>query len=210
MSDGNAEVFDAWLERFFRHYYERRPVNATFIGVHDYDHLLPDCSPSGLDTIRAEMRTLRDELAGIGEAGLTEAKRHDRRLADGFLDIQLWEVDSSHFYRGNPSAYTGEGAFSVISLFQRDSAPLAERDRAAIARMRALPEYLAQGRANVMAAPVAWTETAIKEARAAIAYFERGVLILAQERGIAEPGFLEAAGVAREAFVTHLAYLENN
>src|SRR5829696_1400594 len=198
MSDGNAQAFDAWLERFFRHYYERRPVNATFIGVHDYDHLLPDCSPSGLDTIRAEMRELRDELEGISAAGLTEAQRHDRQLAAGFLDIQLWEIDSSHFYRGNPSAYTGEGAFSVIGLFQRDSQPLAERARAAVSRMRALPAFLAQGRANVTAAPVPWTETAIKEARAAIAYFERGVPILAQERGIAEPGFLDAAAVARD------------
>jgi hypothetical protein len=212
MSEGNgvdSSAFDAWLNRFFAHYYERRPVNATFIGVHDYDHLLPDCSPAGLDLIRAEMRQLRDDLERIGDAGLSEAQRQDRQLAAGFLDIQLWEVDSSHFYRGNPSAYTGEGAFSIIGLFQRDSEPLAERVGAGIARMRLLPDYLAQGRANVTAAPVPWTETAIREAKAAIAYFERGVPILAQERGIDESGFLEAAEIARQAFVTHLAYLES-
>src|SRR5262249_43484816 len=134
-NDANTVEFDAWLGRFFRHYYERRPVNATFIGVHDYDQLMPDCSASGLDRIRAEMRQLRDELERVGDAGLSEAQRHDRRLAAGFLDIQIWEIDSSHFYRGNPSAYTGEGAFSIISLFQRDSEPFGERVSAAIARM---------------------------------------------------------------------------
>ena len=44
------ESFDpsvAWLDDFFALYYRTRPVNATFIGVHDYDHLLPDASEEG-------------------------------------------------------------------------------------------------------------------------------------------------------------------
>ena len=42
----NERAFDAWLDRFFAHYYATRPVNATFIGVHDHDHALPDFSPA--------------------------------------------------------------------------------------------------------------------------------------------------------------------
>ena len=34
----NERAFDAWLDRFFAHYYAMRPVNATFIGVHNHDH----------------------------------------------------------------------------------------------------------------------------------------------------------------------------
>ena len=30
--------FSLWLDRFLHSYYRHRPVNATFIGVHDYDH----------------------------------------------------------------------------------------------------------------------------------------------------------------------------
>ncbi len=42
-SDDDGE-FGAWLGRFFASYYRHRPVNATFIGEHDYDPLLPDFS----------------------------------------------------------------------------------------------------------------------------------------------------------------------
>ena len=38
----------ASLDRFFDHYYRRRPVTATFTGVHSFDALLPDWSSGGL------------------------------------------------------------------------------------------------------------------------------------------------------------------
>jgi len=206
--DANGARFDAWLDQFFAHYFARRPVNATFIGVHDHDHLLPDCSESGMRQTADEMRELRARLHSIPEEGLTEAQRHDRQIADGFLDIQLWEDTVPHFHRGNPAYYTGEGAFSIISLFQRDSEPQTDRVSAAFSRMMLLPQFLAQGRANISEAPVAWTDVAIKEAKAAIAYFERGIPLLIEDRGINEPKLLEAAKIARDAFTEHLAWLE--
>ncbi len=48
--------FDRWLGAFFDSYYSHRPVNATFIGVHDYDTSLPDYSNSGLADTLADMQ----------------------------------------------------------------------------------------------------------------------------------------------------------
>ena len=53
---------DVALDRFFEHYYRRRPVNATFTGVHDYDDDLPDWSPDGIEQTVHEMTALRDSL----------------------------------------------------------------------------------------------------------------------------------------------------
>jgi len=199
---------DAWLDDFFAHYYRRRPVNATFAGIHDYDQTLPDFSPEGAARTVAKMRDLRDLLATIPRDGLSESRRHDLRLADGFLEVQLWEDGAPHFHRGNPAVYTGEGVFSVLGLFLRDAAPLIDRVEAAIARMNLLPELLAQGRANVREAPDAWTERAIREAKAGGRYFGDGLQMLAAERGISDARFLAAAEVARAAFTEHAAALE--
>jgi hypothetical protein len=49
-----APAFAAWLDDLFAAYYRRRPVNATFIGVHDYDDRLPDLSASCVATKVAE------------------------------------------------------------------------------------------------------------------------------------------------------------
>src|SRR5712692_2298016 len=50
------------LDAFFDSYYRLRPVNATFTGIHDHDHHLPDWSPEGLAAARAEMQSLRASL----------------------------------------------------------------------------------------------------------------------------------------------------
>lgn len=50
------------MDDFFRSYHRHRPVNATFVGVHDHDHLLPDLSESGAGDTLAEMRDLTDRL----------------------------------------------------------------------------------------------------------------------------------------------------
>ncbi|MGH2614989.1 MAG: DUF885 family protein [Thermomicrobiales bacterium] len=200
--------FDAWLGRVLTHYYAARPVNATFIGVHDHDHALPDFAPSATARRLAEMRQLQADLAAIPTADLDTARRHDGLIAAGYLELQIMEDTLPQFQRGNPAVYTAEGVFSILSLFLRDAEPFSERVEAAISRMRALPEFLAQSRANLTGAPVAWTGHALREARASAEYFDIGLPRLAAERNITNGRFLSATEIARDAFRAHAAWLE--
>lgn len=193
-------AFTGWLDRFFASYYDDRPVNATFIGVHDRDHLLPDFSESGAGDTLAGMERLLRESERLDSEPLTVTERLDLRLARGFLRTQIWEYRGAHFHRGNPSTYTGEAVFGVMSLFLTDFAPLPERVEAAIARMEAIPRFLRQARDNVRKAPLAWTERAIRECSGALAFLTEGVELLAAEKGITAPGFKAAADRAAQAF----------
>lgn len=223
----------SWLDRFFRSYYARRPVNATFIGVHGLDHLLPDFSENGAGDTVVEMEgLLRDAAVGSGrvdvgaapggggqrggaasplEGGRTPWDTLDRRLAEGFLKIQLWEYGSRHFHRGNPSLYTGEAVFGVMSLFLSDFAPLAERLEKAGERMAAIPTLLAQGRENVREAPPAWTERAIRECEGALAFLSSGMEELLEEAvgSTNAPPLRAAAAEAAAAFQEFRQYLES-
>jgi len=103
-------AFAEWLDRFFVSYYDGRPVNATFIGVHDRDHLLPDFTENGAgDTLAAMERLLRESNA-FDPRSLMLPERLDLQLARGYLRTQIWEYRSEHFHRGNPGTYTGEAA----------------------------------------------------------------------------------------------------
>jgi hypothetical protein len=199
MSERNPQA-EAWMDDFFVSYYRRRPVNATFIGIHDYDHFLPDYSEGGAGDTLAEMETLLARLGTLSGEPLTPIEQIDRRLAEGFLKIQAWEYRSGHFQRGNPCAYTGEAIFGVLSLFLTAFAPLRERLAAAIARLEAIPGFLAQGQACLRQVPQAWTERAIRECDGALAFLEDGVEQLIQENGLEDPGFCRAARRAAAAF----------
>src|SRR5437763_1175143 len=93
------------LDRFFDHYYQRRPVTATFTGVHAYDALLPDWSIEGLSSLQSEMRelivTLSDEHPR--DASVDDLRRDidalDAELARRFLEMQLVENNGIHGVR---------------------------------------------------------------------------------------------------------------
>lgn len=202
------QPFGPWLDRFLLSYYRHRPVNATFIGVHDHDHRLPDFSDSGVGDADADARSLLADARRIDPGFLSLPERADLRLASGFLEIQRWEFQSRHFHRGNPSLYTGESLFGVMSLFLTDFAPIAERTAAATARLDEFGPFLAQARANVPEAPAEWTERAIRECRGGLAFLVRGVEHLARTPGANWKAFLAAASRAAGHLRNHQHHLE--
>lgn len=205
-----APTFNAWLDDFFAAYYRQRPVNATFIGVHAHDDRLPDFSAQGLDELQAETQTVLQRLHALPDEPLTEAEAIDRRLAEGFLHIQQWEQQSNHFARGNPSMYTGEAAFGVISLLRRPFAPLTQRLEAAIARMDAIPALLAQGKANVRQAPAAWIERALDECAGLLVLLQNGIALLAYDQPRLQRNLRAAANRAVAAVEDFARYLKRD
>ena len=149
----SAPAFTAWLDAFFVSYYQHRPVNATFIGVHAHDERLPDYSEHGLGDALADAEALLSRLRDLPNELLSAAEAIDRKLALGFLDIQRWELRSQHFQHGNLCAYTGEAAFGIISLLRRPFAPVEQRLDAARVRLAAIPTLLNQAQANVRHVP---------------------------------------------------------
>ncbi len=205
----NAPALQAWLDDFFAAYYRRRPVSATFIGVHDYDHELPDYSPEGVAAMVDEVDALLRRYRALPDEPRSVAEAMDGELAAGFLEIQQWELASGHFQAGNPCVYTGEAIFGVISLFLRDFAPIEQRAAAAAARMRAVPALLAQGMVALRRAPASWIERAIRECDGGLAFLGAGVDQLIAEHGLAGDELRQAADVAAEALTTFRGFLSN-
>src|SRR5437763_15080201 len=115
-----GSAFDAWLDAFFQSYFQRRPVNATFVGMHAYDDRLPDLSEEGVADTLADAEDLLRRLPALRDEPLSEAQAPDRELAEGFLRVQRWESGSARFgpYT-NPTLFTGEAVFGLISLLLR-------------------------------------------------------------------------------------------
>jgi hypothetical protein len=158
------------LDGFFESYYRLRPVNATFTGIHDHDHRLPDWSPEGLEAAADEMWRRASALRSRSHEelrhniSLNDVDSRDQELALSFLDIQIAEYESLHFQRGNPSLAIGEVAFGVISLMTRQFADVSVRARAAAARLVATPSFLEGARRAIAnGVPIHWRDKCLRE-----------------------------------------------
>jgi len=220
--DGGRETGDGSVAfgDFLAHYYRRRPVNATYTGKHDFDHLLPDWSGAGVEQMRREMVALRERIAAVtvsidDAVGARDFGAIDLALADSFLEIQLAELEGRHFQRGNPSLVVGEAVFSAISLMVRGFAPIDARARMLRARLAAIPRFLASALAVVAEAPVpsTWIDKALRECEGARLVFGSGLDRwtasddISTELREAVRREADAALGAVEAFATELAGL---
>jgi hypothetical protein len=213
------------LDEFFESYYRLRPVNATFTGVHSYDDRLPDWSPDGLGYAAEEVRALRAALirqradAPASRSDLVASMKQDqaardRELAISFLDVQLAEDESTHFQRGNPSLAIGEAAFGAISLITRPFVPPSERVEPLIARLEAVPTFLAGAQGSMGGRiPEPWRLKALRECDGADILFRDGIRRWASAKGV-EPSAGErldrAATTARRGLDAFRSWLLAN
>lgn len=177
---GGLTVRVTAIDDFFTHYYARRPVNATFTGVHAYDDRLPDWSLDGMAALDDEMASLGTALAGEfpAPASVTAFRNSpdllDAELARGFLEIQRAENASLHGPRGNPSLWTGEAVFSIIAFMIRDFDSPRDDIRNAEPRLPGIDRFLAAFDASAPIPP-AWKARAQRDCAGAVILFTQGM-----------------------------------
>jgi uncharacterized protein (DUF885 family) len=203
------------IDRFFAQYYATHPVNATFTGAHSVDDRLPNWSSAGLAHELYEIRALLDTMPSLDAFEISKMRAQpamlDLRLARANLTVRAMEHETGFFVRRNPALWTGEAIFGAVSLMIRDYAPVAERTRALISRLRAVPAFLAQ-MPHVLerAIPAPWTARAARECEAAQGLFDSGLqqwIALNALDSTTSATLLAAAASAREAFSATEAWL---
>lgn len=207
----DAPTPSAALDRFFEVFYRQRPVSATFTGLHQFDERLPDWSPEGLANARAELAAVRADLRRAGlpadDAVRVFPTDVDLALADATCEIAIAEYDSGRFVHSNPTLWTGEAIFGVLSLLTRDFAPLSTRVEHAHARLDAIPHFLAQARHAILRAPKRWLAKATGECATASTFLREALPAwVAMRRGDLKPSpadrtsLIGAAETAAKAF----------
>ncbi|MGB6519052.1 MAG: DUF885 domain-containing protein [Candidatus Cybelea sp.] len=130
--------------------FEQNPSNATDAGIHTYDTKLADYSAAAQAAQMVRLRAYRNQLAALlPPAGASAHDRVDYLLVRADLEGDWWARTVVRSLQRNPSAYEGECSNGIFSIVKRQYASDEVRVRDAIARLRACPHVLEQGRANL-------------------------------------------------------------
>jgi hypothetical protein len=182
-------------EGFLKHHLGFRPVDATFMGLREYDALWPRADAQAAAAESRAIAQLQQAVAAAPDGSVAE--RMDKRLAEAELTLAAATLTARPRH-ANPAWYSGEAAFGIIGLLLPQSLPL---NAAALgARLESLPDFLADGRARLReigAAPQSWSERAMREASALALFL---VQQLAWVPGAAQYGAsaARAAGALRD------------
>ncbi|MEY4387332.1 MAG: hypothetical protein RLY20_2615 [Verrucomicrobiota bacterium] len=175
---GNAE--DAKLEKFYRAQLDQqfalRPVDATSLGDHRFDHLLDDLrSPARARWLEQTRHTLADLPQRVDRTRLSRAGQIDYDIFEQDLRKGLWLSEHFDSFVTDPRVYSQYISGSVYDLLAQSSLPRELNVSNAIARIQQVPQVLTAARENLRNPPRVYVETAIKQNLGAISFYERDV-----------------------------------
>jgi uncharacterized protein (DUF885 family) len=142
--------FDRLVDQFLREEFEESPVQASGLGLTEYDDRLDDLSADAFERRRSRAAGWRERLAALADRDLTPEEQIDRDLAVAMMSGR--EIMAGWLpWRRDPVAYSGPITNGLFELFLHRLRPERELVEAALARLAQAPRALDQGRANLQA-----------------------------------------------------------
>ena len=144
------------------------PSSATSVGLHEYkgqklDDLLDDFSPATQDRHLRFYKDFDARLRRLKLDALPPEERVDATILQdqgALAELELSQIRSDLH---NPTMYVETLGNALFSPFVLEYAPLPDRLRHIIARLRAVPLFLDQASTNLQTAPPVWTKVAMEE-----------------------------------------------
>lgn len=145
------------------------PVAATAAGYHVHagtrlDERLDDYSEASLARQRKFYQDFQAHLQReVNASALPAEDLTDHDMLRDQAALALFQLDVLEPQRHNPTVYVELIGNAIFTPFTVEYAPFADRARHIIARLRAVPAFLDQAKANLVDSPEVWTDTAIEE-----------------------------------------------
>ncbi|MDW8102389.1 MAG: DUF885 domain-containing protein [Anaerolineae bacterium] len=203
--------FEKWLETFLEEY----PVVATFLGDHRFDHRLGTYSPEAVEARVRGLREALEEFTRMDSPAFSLDGRIDHTLTVQIIKLILreYEHEKLQSHLRNPGFYLEEAMEGLFGLLVKDFAPLPERLRSALGRLKEMPRLLKEGMSNIVPerVPPVWAEVALEQARMAPLFFSSLFLPTVQE---AAPELLpeveRAAEEASKGLDEYASFIQND
>jgi len=198
---------EKWLYRIL----ELNPVAATQLGDHRWDNRLADYSPAAIENQYQEILAALAEVQAMDIGSFGPEAQIDHTLMVHIFQSFIRQHEKRRFEWRDPGVYLNEVLIGVLVLIMKEFAPLPERLRSALGRVREAPRVLREGQANLLPAevPPVWVEVAIEQAQQAAGLFAGFLPQMAAEFPELQAGLAEAGQLAAQATQDYAQYLQN-
>ncbi|MCX8156434.1 MAG: DUF885 domain-containing protein [Verrucomicrobiae bacterium] len=207
-----ASAEDQKLADFFRQHLEeqlrQRPLLATELGDHRYDHRLDDISPSARARWKEDCRaTLAALPQAVNYQALSRDGQVDYEIFRSSLERTLWLMENQDPWAEDPRVYNQYLNDSIYLVLAQSTLPRETNVSNAIARMAFLPQVVAEARRSLKHPPRVMVETAIRQNRGAINFYEKTLFDLVG-RTPQLPRLKAAANAVLPVLRAHQQFLE--
>ena len=161
----SAEPLPHFVDEYLAYLYEVHPTTATFDGVHTHDDLLEDLTRQGVDTQVRDLGGFGRRLAAIDPARLTDLERLERPALEASIRARLFELEETRTWERNPQYYADILATSLAGQALFDYAPLSERARRVLSKLRQVRKFVQAATDNIKDPPGIYVKVGLESMR---------------------------------------------
>ena len=208
-SDAN---FEALKDEMFERFYDLLPEVASMLGLHDpFDHLLSKGDLSrDFEIEKLLEEAVKRMKSTVDFETLNDANKIDWQILERTSDIWKFNLHELKINTLNPDAFDLIG-MTLFLMISRDYAPLEERMKAVISRMKEIPRFLKEFHTRFAnSKPVKlWTEIAIESAQGIPGLFQFiTILGKGQISDELQASLEETVTILDEPLKEHMAWLK--
>jgi uncharacterized protein (DUF885 family) len=168
----SAEPLPHFVDEYLAYLYEVHPTSATFDGVHLHDDLLEDWGRQAIDAQSRDLGGFARRLAAIDPAHLTDTERLERPALDANIRARLLDLDEIRSWERNPQHYADCLATSLAGQALFNYAPLAERARRVLSKLRQVPRFIQSARDNIKDPPGIYVKVGLESMRGTLRFID--------------------------------------
>ena len=161
----SAEPLPHFVDEYLTYLYEVHPTTATFDGVHTHDDLLEDLTRQALDAQVRDLGGFARRLAAIDPARLTDTERLERPALDANIRARLFDLEVARPWEKNPQYYADVLATSLAGQALFDYAPLSERARRVLSKLRQVKKFIQAATDNIKEPPGIYVKVGLESMR---------------------------------------------
>jgi uncharacterized protein (DUF885 family) len=208
----SAEPLPHFVDEYLAWLHETHPTNATFDGVHLHDDLIEDLSRAAVDGQIRDLGGFARRLAAIDPTRGTDTERLERPALEANIRSRLFELENVRTWERNPQLYGDLLSTSLAGQVLFDYAPLAERARRILSKLRQVPRLMRAARDNIKDPPGIFIKVGLESLRGAQRFIEddlpRAVSALDDLHVLGD--LADASTEASQAIGGYISYLEND
>ncbi|MCK5290712.1 MAG: DUF885 domain-containing protein [Thermoplasmata archaeon] len=158
------EEFDNLVQEYLDWWVETNPIMGTVLGLHQYDHLLPDGSRDAHLRDIEKIKEFRTRTEAIDESKLSPQKRTEREAVLHMMNMGLYMSEVYRQWESKPMGIDILGA-SLFRLYAREFAPLEERLESITSRIQAMPRFLEESKTMITKPVKLWVEIELESSK---------------------------------------------
>ena len=168
-----TEPLSQFADEYLNFLYESSPTAASAEGVHAHDDRIEDLSRPSIEAQGRELGGFGRRLDRISTRSLTAEEQLERRMLADHIRGQLFELEEIRSWERDPHHYAELLATSLAGQTLFEYAPVEERARRVVSKLRQTPRLIEAAEANVQDPPGIFVKNGAETFDGVVAFIER-------------------------------------